>query len=44
MEEVVPRWRAGEAQMQDNPEGGEFDDPVDTKINSPSVPRPAASS
>jgi len=24
MEEVVPNWRTGEAQMQDNPEGGEL--------------------
>jgi len=25
MEEVAPRWRAGEAQIRDNPEGGELD-------------------
>jgi len=39
--EVVKRWRAGEAQMRDNPGRGEFDPAVDVrrrcKKNSPSV-------
>jgi len=41
MEEVMQRWHAVEAQMQDNPEGGELDSAecvrMRCKKNSPSV-------
>jgi len=31
MEELIPRWRAGDAQMRVNPEGGELDPADDVR-------------